>query len=273
MVMDQSQEFLGKLKETAESDKEQQIAEDNKKINVVVNGAQELFVNGVGTVIFEFPNAELTMEGDMITAQFKTTHLRKSDLLTEAQLKAIYNKPVVIQLEGKDVVIGNGLWTDAEERDLENLPKQLDESTENFRNYRQEYQELEVQLLALEDNEANKEKRATLEGQRNKIFAETERIYLETVELRKQIIDLQTKRIQLFASSLEEMSFLEKIKLYAPSCIKIKKEDGSVDFLWKSPKDFLTDNTVAVKLIGLYNLFLRGIDVSFFGDRPEGGTS
>lgn len=260
------------LNETEDSEKQQQEADDNEKLAEVLSGRQEIFITGYGNIIFDMPNTGLALEGDKVAARFKTEHLRKSDFLTDAQLKAIYSKPTVIEIDGKEMVVGSGEWTEKNERDIETLPEKIQSNWTTFMDYRSAYQAIQQEILALSDLKKNKAKKKSLETKLHGLQNQALEQHQIVLGLKTELVRLQTVRVRLFSDSLEEQSFFEKVKLYAPSCIKIKK-DGKEDFLWHSEEEMFSDKFTATRIISLFNLFVRGLDVSFFGDAPEGETS
>jgi len=260
------------LNQTEQSEKEEQNAEDSKKIEEVFLGRQEVFIQEYGSIIFELPNAGMALEGDRVVAKFKTEHLRKGDLLTDAELKAIHNKPVVIKQDDQDITIGSGEWTDKQEREMEDLPDEIQGSWEMFVAYREEYQQIKQQMLELTNSKEDKTKKKQLGIKFNKVQKSALAQHDIVLNQKAHLLELQSTRVRLFSDSLEEQAFFEKIKLYAPSCIKIER-DGKEDFLWKSEDEMLGAKFAATRIITLFNLFVRGLDVRFFGDAPEEATS
>ena len=211
----------------------------------------------------------MVIEGDLIDAKFKTTHLRKGDLLTRSQLKAFYKRPVTAEIDGEKIDISEGQWNDRHERELEDLPKELEDAASLFADFRNEYQEVEKEIMALSDAKKYKAKKKELEKQLERKYQGAEESYIKTMSLRTKVLELQALQIELFSPCLEERANFEKVKFYAPKCIKIKKEDGSEDFLFKSKEDINSAPFAATRVISLFSLFIRGVDVSFFGDAPE----
>jgi hypothetical protein len=260
------------LNQTAESEKEQQAADDGKKLEEVFLGKQEVVIKEYGTIIFELPKTGLALEGDRVVAKFKTEHLRRGDLLTDAELKAIYNKPIVVKQDGQDIVVGTGEWTDKEEREMENLPSEIESTWEMFIVYREDYQKIRQEMLKLTKSKEDKAKKKKLDTQFDKAQKRALEQHDVVLKQKARLLELQATRVRLFSDSLEEQAFFEKIKLYAPSCIKIKRK-GKEDFLWKSEEEMFGAEFAATRILTLFNLFVRGLDVRFFGDAPEGETS
>jgi len=258
------EEFKKKLNETIDSEKEIQDSEDSKTAEEIIRGSQEVFIRGYDWLIFNWPDVERTLEGDDIFAKFKTKHLRNNDLMTTSQLKAVYNNPITIKVDGKDVVVGSGEWTEKDERRLEEIPKEIDEKTEAFNAYRVEIQELKEQI--------KKRKNKQTEEKLNKYMENAFECYSNITKLNLEHIELQTKRINLFSTSLEERAQFEKVKYYAPYCIMSKNGDGTLNPLWKDETEMLKADQTAVRILSLFGLFLRGVDVSFFGDLLGGQT-
>lgn len=256
-LMSQSEEQASTAQET----------EDNVELNSVVSGEKELFIDGYGLVVFQQPTARLSLQGDSAAAKFRSKHLRHGDILTEAQLKLIYGRPTTVKIDGVETQIGNGSWTENNEQELENLPDQITRNMETVLSYRNDISEVLNELKVLPDGES--EIREGLDKKLKELNDDAYPLYLQVLEDKKQLMELQLLRLQLFSISLEEQTNLEKIKIFAPACIKRKQEDGSIESLWKTEDDFLDDNVGAVHLLSVYNLFLRGVDISFFGDVPE----
>ena len=136
-----------------------------------------------------------------------------------------------------------------------------------FNAYREDYQKNNEELLKFPENSKNKKKEACLKKKED-LHKEAERYYLDMIKLEKEQLELQTRKLELFSGSLEEMANFEKMKYYAPKCIKIPKGE-SEDFLWKDDADMKNSAFAVTKIIGLFSLFLRGVDVSFFDDAPD----
>ncbi len=262
------EEFKAKLKETIESEKDQQQAQDNVDLAKIVTGRQIVNIAGYGEVIFDFPNAGLAIEGDMIAAQFRTKHLRLGDLFNEEQLKHIYKQPTKVQMDGKEVVVGDGLWTEKHEQELTKLADTVKAHQELFWDYREKYQLFENDLVGLKENTA---KYTNLVAKKNEIEEKARKEYTKLVAAKVRQLELSTLRAKLFSDSIEEMAFLERIKLFAPVCLK-KIVDGKEVPLWATKEEMMADTHLATRVISIFNLFLRGLDVSFFADVPEGTT-
>lgn len=252
-------EFNNLMKSTDKVEKELNEAEDSKKLSEVVTGSKSIYIEGYGELVFFHPSPKLAMDGDLAAAQFKTMHLRAQDLLTEAQLKAIYSQPVKVNVDGKEIVVGSGEWTDKDEHRLEMLPTKIDGQLEMLLSYREDYQKCEDSKVGVKKGK----KMESICAEQKKAEDNARKIYDNIINERRELLDLQTKRLQLFSTSLEEQAYLEKVKIYAPACIK---RDGKL--LWEKEDDFLNDNIGAVRVLSLYNLFLRGVDISFFDDAP-----
>ena len=262
------------MSQNEEQAREAQELEDNVEVSSVITGEKEIFIDGYGTLVFQQPTARLSLQGDSAASKFRSIHLRHGDVLTESQLKLIYGRPTTIKVDDVDTRIGDGSWTEKKELDLTNLPDQIKRNMETVLSYRDDISEVLNGLKVLPDGESGESgDREKLNKRLEFLNDEAYPLYLKVLEDKKQLLELQLLRLQLFSISLEEQTNLEKVKIYAPSCIKRKKDDGSLEPLWKTEDDFLDDNVGAIHLLSIYNLFLRGVDISFFGDVPEGKIS
>lgn len=241
------------VKVTTEVVEQLQQADDNLKAQEILTGSQEVYVNPFGWLKFEWPTLGLVMEGERTFALFKHREMLKGELLSESQLRTI--------------LIKNKEWSEEEESILEELPKEIKSDMEDEEVYKTDYEESETQMLAstneVEKEELNKKVQEKIEAFTN----------FQNERKRKEIklLKLQQKKLTIFSSSLEQFASLEKIKLYAPQCIFIKTNDG-YDYLWKSSEDFNKAKFTAARIIGLFNYFLNGVNVSFFGDTPGDPT-
>lgn len=263
-------EFEKHLSVTKEVEKEQQTAEDNEKLQEVVIGRQELYLKPFGTIIFDMPSPGLSLKADQVAAKFKAYNLRHGEFLTNAQLKAIYNQPITITVDGKEVKVGNGEWPEKNEVELESLQSKIDDALAMFEVCREEYQNFDTELLAAKPN-TKQHKELSEKVEKAKAKARTH--YDSLLSLRSRQLQLTSIRAILFADSLEEQAFLEKVKLFVPSCIKKKDKDGNITPFWNSIEEFENDKFSAVKIVAYFNLFLRGLDISFFGDVLDEVTS
>jgi hypothetical protein len=269
MVGLKEEEFKEKLKETKESENAQQQAQDNIELNKIITGRQVINITGFGDVIFDFPGAGLAIEGDMLAAQFRTKHLRAGDLFNEEQLKHIYKQPTKVQIDGKETTVGDGLWTDKNEQEVTRLNNTIKSHQEMFIKYREEYQVFELDLIK---HKPDSKKYNDLVERKNAVEEKARKEYTGLLDAKIKQLELATLRAKLFADSIEEMAFFEKVKLFAPSCVK-KVADGKEVPLWSSKEEMLLDTHLATRVISIYSLFLRGLDVSFFADVPEGTIS
>ncbi|MCK9369421.1 hypothetical protein M0R04_05745 [Candidatus Dojkabacteria bacterium] len=257
--------FEEDISKSPEMVKEEVTVEDNTTAEGVTKGVQTVFLSGIGTIIYELPGVELTLQGERLQAEFKGEQLRKGKLLTIAQLRAIYKQPVMIEQDGKQVVVSKGAWTDEDETKLESLPDEIREKDKLFEDYREKIHDLTIQK---EDLGSNKKKEARKLELENIINRESEQAFLvwkELANLKLDYLDLQSKKIVLFGESLEEQANLEKVKLYAPVCVKVKKGD-TISPYWKNMGDLLSSDYTSLRILSLFNMVLRGVDVSFFGD-------
>lgn len=261
-MSDKKQEFKDEIVKTIELKKEEQVANDNDIASEIISGSSEIYINGLGTITFIWPSVGLSMQGDKLHAQFKAEHLRKGDLLSEAQLKAYYKRPVFIEIDGKEIQVGNGEWTEEEEEKLESLPLEIQELNEEFDMHRATLQEQQLEMDSLPKNS---KKRTVYEKKIEEITEAAYNKYIELTKKRLEVGELNLKRNTLFSDSLEEMANLEKIRLFAPQCI-LKRVDGELVPLWESEDDMLKAQFASIRAISLFNLFMRGVDVSFFAD-------
>ncbi len=264
-----NEQFESEMKKSFDVEQEETKAEDNKKLDEVISGRQELFIQGMGDIIFDFPSSDLINEGDEAVAKFKSYHLRKGELLTKTHLKAIYGRPVSINVDGVDVVVGQGDWTEKEEQRLEDLPDEMKTVEDEFNYFRQEFQDLQDELVAITDTAKNKAKRKNIEKKCESIMNDCRNLYEKRLKLKQENYELNLKCLDLFSISLEEQAIHEKIKIFAPSCIKIK-ENGSEPHLLNSDEQIKTNTFLYNRVLSLFNLYIRGYDVSFFGDVPDG---
>jgi len=258
-MVSSDEKFEDRLAVTEEDEKANQLIEDDTKASEIIFGSQEVYIDTVGTLVFEWPDVELSLEGDRLAAQFKTRCMRDGSLFSIEQLRAIYRQPIKIKVDGAEVIVGDGQWTDEEEYKLEHMPDIIRDLTTEFSDYRSEIQELKSET---EISEKEQE-------QLNLLMNEAQATFNEIQEMRLKHTELMAKQVRLFSESIEHQALFEKVKLYAPLCVKKKTEDGLAP-LWKDQKEFLSGNGVSLKILGLFSLFMRGADVSFFGDTPEG---
>lgn len=261
-------ELEEKLRQTDDSEKEAQRAEDNDKLQGVLTSAQEIFILGVGTIQFSYPDVGHIMAGERIYAKFKNRELKKGELLTVRQLKAIHGQPVTIEVEGKNVVIGDAAWTEENEREMDDLPNEIAAQDALFNAYRLDYQEVETQLLE-ETDEVAKE---SLVYKRSQLFDQCEDLWAAILKKRMRLTELQTTHLELFATSLEEQARFEQIRYYAPHCVKVLRNKKFVP-LWKSDDELIKSQMDSTRVLSLFSLFIRGVDVSFFADAPGEQTS
>lgn len=267
----QKEQFEQEITQTTQVEKENRQAEQNKKAEEIFNSRQEVYITGIGQLVFDYPRVGLTLEGDLAAARFKSAHLKMGDLLTEQQLKALYSKPTTVEIEGKTITVGDGSWTEKQDNELEELPTVIKSYRESFEDFRAMYQETNEQIMAIPEVEENKERIEELKRKRDNYFDSAQQTYTKMLELQMELLELQTLRMSLFSISLEEMSNLEKLKIYVPECIKIK-ENGTIRPLWKDLSEAMNSGLEFIRVISLFNLFLRGADVSFFGNIPEDQT-
>jgi len=257
-----------KLAKTKELEDELQATEDAGQLDEVLTGRKLVNIDGYGKLMFEFPDTGIILEGDRISATYKTSHLRKGDLLTRTQLEAIYQAPIEVEVDGVTIKVGDGQWTAKEKiRMEEELPDDMKQRMEVLDFLRDEIQEVSDKLLPMTKN--TKAKKDLEESQQRKQHELTDQM-TKILELKKEQLKLQTKYMELFSMSLEEMSNFERVRYYAPKCIKKVNEDGSVgDFLWKSDEELQKTSFAGTRIITLFTLFVSGANISFFEDAPE----
>lgn len=256
--MEDKKEFIDKIRNTKENEELEQLASDEEKAKGIFYGVQDIYLDGFGWLTFKFPDLGLAIQGDRIYAAFKAEHLRKQDIMTEAQLKAIYSRDMTIIMDGKEIVVDKGEWTHIDERRLEDLPTQIQEEIKIFNDYRDDIQNLETSDPQKKDDEILKQ----IEKKTDEAFQLFQEINKKKIEL----LELQTKRLRLFSASLEEQALMEKIKLFAPHCILVK-DTGKP--LWANQEEMMKAGYQGIQVLSIFNLFLRGGDVSFFGDMPD----
>jgi len=260
------QEFKEVIVKTKQDENQEKDVEATKKVEEVIRGAQEIHISSFGTLQFEWPTPKLTIEGDRLFAQFKAKHLRDGDLLTEYQLKAIYGRPNIVLVDGKEIEVGSGEWSEEDESNLENLPSEIDIKTSLFDELRDEIHNLKNEIDKKPKNTKGQKQVTDLQPKIEQLTEEAFKSYKDLIQIKLSLLELQAKRISLFSVSLEEQANLEKLQLYGPSCIKISKS-GQFLPLWKDKEGMLTDsNPMTVRVLSLFGLFLRGVDVHFFSD-------
>lgn len=260
MKEDIKQEFEEQVKVPVEVDKEIQEAEDNIKVASILYSKQEFKLNGIGTILFEWPKIGLSNEGDDLVAKFKAKHLRDGELMTNAQLMAVYAKSITVKQDGKEVIVGNGEWTQTDELQLEEIPKVIEDQVETFNSFKNDIQDIDTKLLGMRTSK-NKEK---LESEKFKKVEQAYELYKKIAQNKLDLLSLQQKKIILFAISVEERANSERMLLYGPRCIFIMR-NGEKEPLWKDMNDMKNDERPeALRIISLFNLFLRGGDVRFF---------
>lgn len=248
-------------------EKEEQQTADAEVLEEIVEGRQVVYINGYGEIIFDFPSPGIALQADSAAIKFKTQKLRSNEFLTEAQLKAIYRRPTVISIDGKDQEVGSGEWTDENEVRIDALPGEIEYADKDFLEAREKYHLVKDELDKTSEEKRKEELEKKLEA-----FEQTALEFFNAgAKLKSEQLDLNITRTRLFSGSLEEQVFFERVKYLAPSCIKIKVEE-QVAPLWKNFEAFEADKFAATKVLALFSLFLRGLDVSFFGDVPEGTT-
>ena len=262
-MVDVKKEFDDKIAVPMEVEKEIQNNEDDKLARPILSSEQTVSVDGIGRIIFKWPKTGLVMQAESIVARYKALHLRKGDILTQDQLKAIYCRSTKItNSDGIEEVL-EGPWTEKQANRLEELPKVLNEKALVFDEYRNQLKELKLQLETLKGSEQEPSKQDEYDARYQDAF----NLYIDITNDRLELVDLQTKHYELFCGSLEELANFEKIKLFAPHCIF--KIDNTP--LWKSEAEMEQCDFNGVKVISLFSLFLRGVDVSFF-DVTAGGV-
>lgn len=250
-------------------------SEDNAKLQSVLTGSQTINTEEYGPVVFIYPGVELSLKADKASAQFRAKALRENLYLTDRQYLAIYNQPLMIDVDGKQVKIGSGDWPESQEREYrDELPEKLRKLNENFSVTREMFQEQEEEILQLPKDSDNYETTlAELQKKRDSLEQRAREIYNQLMTIKARHMELASLRARLFSDSLEEQLITERIKILAPGCIKKYNNKHSLVPLWNSEKELLEDGFAATKILALFNLFLRGFDVSFFGELPVDQTS
>uniref|UniRef100_A0A6M3IIU6 Uncharacterized protein n=1 Tax=viral metagenome TaxID=1070528 RepID=A0A6M3IIU6_9ZZZZ len=257
-------EFKEKMKQTKESEKELLGASDGEKIEEILTGQKIIKLAAFPTLAFIFPGVGTVLEGDRIVAEYKAQQLRRGKLLTKAQLKAIYGRPTEVEVEGVKVIVGSGVWTAVEENDIELLPMQIKEKNLVFEDLRERYQKIEIEILGLSNSKKDKNRKDKIEAEKIKLSKDADIVFSEVIELRRKLLLLQIKHLELFVTSLEERAEFEKISYYIPKCVFKVLPDGSMVPFWSSNEDMGSAAFAATQIISLFNLFIRGYDVDAF---------
>lgn len=252
-----NEEFEAKMRLTDTVEKEMQDGEDDEALAEVVSGTKSIFIKDYGTLTFTQPIPVHAIETDQLVASFKATHLVAGDLLTTEQLKAIYGNPTKIVVKGEEVVVGKAAWTEEQDRLIDELPSIIRKQDELLTAYRLDYQAADLEVKAAQKK---KDKEDAIR-KKNVAYEHGQTLWAEILNNRKRLLELQVRRLDLFADSLEEMAFMYKVKILAQYCVL--KKDGST--LWPDQNTMLHDKN-AMKVLILFALFLRGYDVSFFED-------
>lgn len=256
-------ELEDKLKMTKEIEETLESLTDEARLQEIESGAKHLYMKEHGNIIFRYPSVKLSREAELIYAKFYADHLRKDDLMTEEKLKAYYSQPIIIEKDGKEVVVKSGTWTDEDEAVMEQIPEEIKIILRELEQLRDQIQEREKEASKKKSGAASKLK-IRIESDYGKI----EEVYRKLMEKRIQLVKLQTKRLKLFALSLEEQANYERIKFLAPYCV-FKEENGEATPIWSTSDDLDSSGIKASELLTIFSLFMRGGDVSFFGDVPE----
>lgn len=267
--------FDDEMKITTEVTKETQKVQDDETGSSILTGSQTVFLNSLGTILFEYPPIGLIMKADGVQAKFKAEHLRKGDILTMAQLKAIYSRPLTIpDVNGKDVVIGSGEWTDADEDKITSIIEEIRDLQKEFASFKEEVEELELKIIKLPTTSKGKSKKSSIVKRKEAGIDASYKIYTQIYKKRLELLELQTTQELLFVDSLEEQARIEKIKIFAPHCIKLIKGDATPIVLWKAVENMEEESSFDMRrIISMFAMFLKGSDISFFGDTPGGQTT
>lgn len=240
-------EFEETIKKDEEAEKTEQELKDEKKANEIFFGRKEVYLKDVGWLVFDWPNYDQNFEAEKIYAQAVNRGLREGTYNNREQLRVLYRK--------------DGVWTEAEDNRIDEISSEIENKIEIFTDYRTEIQDLENQLLEKKGDKA-------LKRGLEKKYEEAKELYIEIAKLKLEFAKLNARFIQLFNVALEEVALLEKARYLAPHCVYKKDGDNLVP-LWKDLDDLKQSKGPTLKIMGYFVLFLRGADVSFFGDTPE----
>lgn len=263
------------LLQTMESDEAVQNAGDNQLLQEIYTERKKIKISGVPfPLIFEYPDIGLSLIADRIVAEFRAKELRIGKLLTNEQLKAIASRPMTIEENGKNIVISKPQWSEKDEQILAEYPRKINDITIELITARQEYQEANMlrQKIQGEGKDAEHE-RAKADKRKQSIYDQAYKIFDQQIKLKKQLLETQLKEMQVVNGSLEDISNIEKIKYLAPKCIKKVNADGSEEFLWKTDDEFTNAPFSVTTVLSVFNVFLRGGDISFFGVLLEDQTN
>lgn len=237
------EEFERKLSETPESEKANLKSSDTKRLKELVTGRKEIFIEGVGTVVFDYPTPDVMIQADEEFAMFKTKKLKDKTLFPEKKLKAMLHEA--------------GDWTYEDDDELSRLEEERKAHDAEFNIFRESIQTKET--FALEATESRAENiNEEVQAERDVAFQH----FMKVSESLKKLLEKISERRKAFSISIEEVGYLNKIKTLAPSCIK-KRDGDKVDFLWKSEEEFFNDPK-GTMILTIFDAFLRGWDISFF---------
>jgi len=265
------EEFEKIIKVPLNVEKEAQDIEDNQKANDIVYGEQTVEVATFGKLTFRYPELGVALEGDRIYAKFKAEHLRKGDLLTKAQLAAMYKQPITIKVDGQETIIEDGEWTEADETKMDSYIPLIEEAQEMFSNFREEIEHVENEIISIEKIPGKQKRVKHLVTKKGKLVDEAYKKFEEIYKLRLEMLDLQTKKEALFSISLEEQAQFEKLKIYIPYCILVEKDNKKVP-LWNNVEEMNKAGLDGARILSMLSLFMKGTDLSFFGVGVENKT-
>ena len=270
-MADKDKAFEDFLLRNEDDEKQEQQVKDNERLQEVNTERKEIQLSGIPyKLVFEYPDIGISIAADRVVAEFKARELQSNTLLTSKQLKAIKSRPVTVTINGTEKVVGDPEWSAKDDIILEEHGAKINEVTQELISARLEYQEV---CDALDNiKKSDKGKRDQLAKRKNQIYDFALEAYNRQLKLKKELLSVQLKEMDVLNGSLEEMAHLEKIKFLAPKCIK-KIDDGKESFLWESEEDFCNAKFSATTILSAFSLFLRGGDISFFDVAPEGATS
>lgn len=263
--MDKNKDFEAFLLQDKDVEDALQQAQDDELLQEIHTERKKIKLKGVPhTLIFEYPDLGISLKADRIVAEFKATELRAGKLLTSKQLKAIARQPTTAIINGKEEVVDKAEWTVNDDQILDEYPRKINDTGLDLIVAREEYQEVKEQLDSVKGKEKEK-----LEKRRNQIYDQASKLYSDYIRLKRDLLDTQLKEMRLLNGSLEELANLEKLRYLAPKCIKKIDKDGKEDFIWKTDEDFQNAPFDNATILSVFNVFLRGGDISFFGVVPE----
>lgn len=253
-----TEKFEEKVKETDSYDENVNESYIREKQKEITEGIKYVPTNTFGTLIFEYPNLGLQLEGDRIFLDMKHKHLLKGDLLSQHKMAILLGEPMTVCCPScqKKVQVGEGTWDEKKEKEIEILNDEIQEHSEKFNNYRREMQEIVDKIIP----DMDETKLKTLENKRDALKKKAFKQFEFITHKRARSISLVYQKYNLFQGCIEEVADNARTKFLAPRCIK--KMDGNL--LWSSEEEMLKGGPEAGRIFGLFHFYLRNVDVNFF---------